>query len=395
MLKPLVLTAGTSFQETFLLYALDFKQTRSGANYAELILSYGSDRITGTLWIENTSDLDCKEGQIVAIQGHVSGATGSFQIHIDVVEPMNETDLDPTHFLSTTELDREAMCAALMGKISTIEDHHIRELLTRFFDDHDLSSRFQNAPASLTGHHAYSGGLLEHILSVLHVLDDMEKHYGRYYPGLVDRNYLLAGGFLHNLGRIFELHWSDTSSNTNSGPRIGHRIKSVVMLDKIASQIPDFPAKKLERLQHLVTAQPGSAPDDVTGESRTLEAFLVHDLARIDASISRFYDTCRRAKPNAWTLFQPDFGGPLHNPLRGEHPGPGVFWSPQMNLNDTVEIKAPQGEAVFFSPVLSDDHSLSTCTETRPSKPKRRQKSAKNRKSEIPAAIRDLFGPEH
>ncbi|MBR58689.1 MAG: hypothetical protein CMH54_11805 [Myxococcales bacterium] len=394
MLKPLVLTAGASFQETFLLHALDFKKTRSGGTYAELTLAHGSDQITGTLWVENQSELNLAEGQLVSIQGHVTREGDEFQIHIDMVEPILGSDLDPTDYLSSSNLDSETMFGALRHTISTIEDQDIRSLLTHFLDDPELSSRFRNAPASLTGHHNYSGGLMEHVLSVLHILDDMEKHYQRYYPGLVDRNYLLAGGFLHNIGRLFALHWSGPNTMQNDTQVIGHRIKSVVMLDKLAAQITGFPPAKLERLQHLVAAQKG-ATTNWGDASHTIEALLVHDVTRIDAYLGQFFGVCQKDVSSAWTQFELVFGGRLHNPLTTEHPGPSKFWTPQINLHDTVEIKAPHVESVFVSPVLPEDNPEPPPAKANSATRKRTRKSSRGAENELPAAIRDLFGPEH
>ncbi|MCE9624607.1 MAG: HD domain-containing protein [Deltaproteobacteria bacterium] len=174
----------------------------------------------------------------------------------------------------------------------------VKQILLDILQDPQYSGGFQRAPAAKVNHHAWVGGLLEHVLGLCQLAKSVFPHYPMINPDLV-----LAGLILHDFGKIEELESERSFDYTDKGRLIGHLIISVEIVIRKAAQIPDFPEKILHHLEHILLSHHGRLDYGSPKRPKTLEALLVHHLDDMDSKIQGFLDLVQREGENdsAWT----------------------------------------------------------------------------------------------
>jgi uncharacterized domain HDIG len=176
----------------------------------------------------------------------------------------------------------------------------LQELLNAFFQDEKTADLFKRAPAAKGFHHIYLGGLLEHTLSVVRLLEKVAEHY----PNL-NKDMLIAGGILHDIGKIYEFSYDQLIDYSDEGRLIGHIVMGVEMLDKKIAAIPDFPPKLSLELRHLLLSHHGEFEFGSPKRPKTLEALVVHYIDDLDAKLNAF-ETFVADSTNAdsdWTTY--------------------------------------------------------------------------------------------
>ena len=186
---------------------------------------------------------------------------------------------------------------AFAGKI---QHPALQKLLSAFFDDDKTRELFKRAPAAKGFHHSYIGGLLEHTLSVTRLLDAVSGHY----TGL-NRDLILAGGILHDIGKIHEFTYDRLIDYSNEGRLIGHIVMGVEMIDAKIASIPDFPPQLAMELRHIILSHHGVLEFGSPKRPKTVEALFVHHIDDLDAKVNAFRETIRDADdPDSdWTPF--------------------------------------------------------------------------------------------
>jgi 3'-5' exoribonuclease len=171
-----------------------------------------------------------------------------------------------------------------------------------------LAARFKQAPAATSNHHNYLGGLLEHVLSMARMACMLCDHYARYYPGLIDRDLVIAGCILHDLGKSEELSWERGFEYTTQGQLIGHIPRGIELIEEAAARMsPAPPDGLLLQLKHLVLSHHGKLEYGSPVRPRTPEAILLHELDMIDSRMSMCFAVARAAppvsaeRPERWT----------------------------------------------------------------------------------------------
>jgi 3'-5' exoribonuclease len=207
---------------------------------------------------------------------------------------------------------------------------HLRALAECFLIDEDFLRKFTAAPAGVKNHHAYHGGLLEHVVTLLNVADRIADLYPE-----VDRDLLLTGIFLHDIGKVDELSYDRAFAYTDEGQLVGHLVMGVEMLRDKAERTADltgepFPAELLLRLKHMIVSHHGTHEFGSPKLPMTPEAVALHYLDNLDAKIHAFTreirdDPCRES---SWTPFQQNLGrrlfkgSPAADPSGNGPPGP-------------------------------------------------------------------------
>ncbi len=293
------LKAGDAVDDLFALAEKVRGVKRNGEAYLSLTIADKTGRIKGVAW-DNADQLSglCAAGDIIRVAGSVSEYKGNPQVVVKRIEKVS-AGIDPSDFLPVTSRDPLQMLARLQSITETIKNGSLRRLFGLFWADKDFVSSFIKAPAAKMMHHAYIGGLLEHTLSMALLCDRVADHYDG-----IDRDMLLAGCVLHDIGKIREFEYDTRIDYTDEGRLVNHIVIGIGMIEEKIAGIPDFPAKTALMLKHLVISHHGSREFGSPEPPKTLEAVLLNYLDEIDSKINGIRDFMRSQDPGAdWTGF--------------------------------------------------------------------------------------------
>ncbi|MFH1491033.1 MAG: HD domain-containing protein [Pseudomonadota bacterium] len=284
------------------LYMVSVKRaglTKRGDSFLSLTLTDRTGRVEARVWdrVEALSPL-FKEGDVVEIKGAASSYRNQVQIVLSDLKIAGDV-ADPSIFLETTPGDVDEMVRALRALLREIGNRHVRALTERFFSDRAFMSLYKKAPAAKNFHHSYLGGLLEHTLSVCRMAKIVSEHYVA-----LDKDLMLAGAFLHDIGKVKEFKFDRHIDYTDEGRLLGHLILGVGMLDERLAGLKDFPQDLALRLKHLILSHHGEYEFGSPKRPKFLEAFALHLIDDLDAKmigLGRFLE--QDQQEGSWTDF--------------------------------------------------------------------------------------------
>lgn len=266
-----------------------YKTTRTGGEYLELKLTDASGELKAFLW-----DLKAVEGEFAAlvpdvfvkVKGKVEEFQGRKQIRVDKVRFAADSEVgDFSHFFPTSKRPVEEMLQELDGLIQGIGDPWVRRLLdTLLVQDADRRAAFAKAPAAKSLHHVYLGGLLEHTLSVASMAREACAHYRS-----LNRDLVLAGVLLHDLGKTAELSYQRSFGYTDTGNLLGHITLETQWVAKAMEQLPGFPEELRLQILHIILAHHGKLEFGSPVLPKTPEALLVHYLDDLDGKLEGMF----------------------------------------------------------------------------------------------------------
>ena len=273
---------------------------KNGKPYISVVLSDSSGAIDARIWDNIDQMIDVfQSGDIVRVKGQVQVFQGRKQFHVHRLEKALTDEYRMEDFISASHRDSEVMMAELLKLAETLENHHIRTLTIDTLNDPEIRKRLLRAPAAKSIHHAYLGGLLEHVLSICGIMDLLVKHYALQNVKL-DRDELLFGAIFHDIGKIWELDYENGIFYTDRGKLIGHMVMAVELVEKKASRLMGFPEALKDRLKHIILAHHGKHEYGSPKLPMFLEAFLVAAIDDLDSkvnTIDRFIKTESAATP--------------------------------------------------------------------------------------------------
>jgi len=282
------------------------RSNRQGNPYLLLQLQDRSGVISGMRWNadEKLSERYPK-GSYVRVQGMTQLHNGMMQI---IVNQMQSVDADQVALEEFDALDRSRVKEhwdALSQLVQTIEDPTVSAICKAILADEKIGKLLQIAPAGTKTHHAYPGGLLEHVVSLMQLSQFVGGHYTA-----VDRDLLMAAALVHDLGKIEELSFENELNYTDAGQLLGHLVQGVVMLESIAKGLRDkgvpVDLQKLLRLQHIVVSHHGSLEHGSPKVPMTLEALVFHYLDEMDAKLNTATELISQDRSSdGWTPFHP------------------------------------------------------------------------------------------
>lgn len=297
------LADGEQVYEFFLVKSARLAETRAGKPYLLLTFSDRSGEISGPAW-DNAESLEpiCAVGAIVKVRGQVQTYNNRLQLQVKEVEPVDESECDSELFVAASLRGQENMWDELDRLIGSVRTPYLKKLLKRIFDNDVFGGSFRTAPAAKGIHHAYLGGLLEHSLSMAQVASLLAGHY----PG-VDRDLLVAGALLHDIGKTEELlNATGVIEYTDIGRLKGHLVIGCEMIGRIARTINDFPDALLIHLQHLVLSHHGRLEFGSPVVPMTAEALLLSFIDDMDAKMNLLEQLSRKVKNDEpqWSEYQ-------------------------------------------------------------------------------------------
>lgn len=283
------LSDGESIEEIFLLAEKQLRANRNAALYLLVELRDKTGAIGARMWnVTEEAVAHVNPGDYVHVKGKVQLYQGALQMIISQVQPVPAERLDPSDFIKQSQRDLGQLTARLREILQSITDPHIRALLDCFLIDEPLMTAFATAPAGMKAHHAFQGGLLEHVVNMLEIGSRIHDLLNG-----VDRSLLLAGIFLHDLGKVRELNFASGCSYTDEGQLLGHLVIAVEMLSAKIAQTEQllgesFPVETALRLKHLILSHHGTYEFGSPKLPMTPEAIAVHHIDNLDAKVHEF-----------------------------------------------------------------------------------------------------------
>ncbi len=267
---------------------------KTGKPYISLIVADSSGEMDARIWDNAESlGLNFEEGNFVKLKGEIRIHQGRFQMAVSSIErlklPISYIEL--SDFFKTSKRNFEDMKNEFFKIIESINDWALKKLLESIFRDNYIWQKFSYYPAAKSIHHAYIHGLLEHTISVANIIKFLSSSYPE-----IDKNIALAGGFLHDIGKIYELEITAPEVYTMKGKLLGHLVQGVMLVEKKAGTIKDFPQKKLLLLEHIILSHHGTKEAGSPVEPQTIEALLVHLADYVDSSLKNVYETIDEGK---------------------------------------------------------------------------------------------------
>jgi len=274
--------AGDKADDAFVLYEKNLAQKKDGSDYLNITLSDKTGRIKGVVW-DNVDKITAgtNAGDYVHVRGNVSEYKGTLQVVIKSMETILPDSIDPSEFLPATGRDIDSMLKQLAGLSDSIKEKNLRELFKAFWNDVEFVEKFKKAPAAKKMHHAYIGGLLEHTLSMALLADRIAGHYS----GL-DRDLLIAGTILHDIGKIREFEYDIKIDYSDEGRLLSHIVIGLGMIDEKIKEIKEFPGALALMLRHMIVSHHGTRDFGSPEPPKTIEAVLLNYIDEIDSKVS-------------------------------------------------------------------------------------------------------------
>ena len=263
---------------------LDWFRDRTRGQFLTLVLMDRTGEILARAWERGPELADTfAEGDVVRIQGPVEEYQGRLQIIVERLRLARPEEVVWGDFLPSTERDVEAMWQTVEGTIEELRNPHLKALCRAVFGDEAFTALFKRAPAARRVHHAYLGGLLEHVAELL----VLARPLCRLYPD-IDHDLLMAGILLHDIGKTREFTYEREISYSDTGRLLGHIVLSDEMVMEHLSQLNDFPEELAFRLRHMVISHHGRREWGSPRRPKTLEACALHNLDNLTAQVNRF-----------------------------------------------------------------------------------------------------------
>lgn len=299
---------GTQISEVYQLIDKQLRPNRQGNLYLQVRLSDRTGWVTGMMWNANEHQY-----QSLPVSGyvHVVGASqiynGMVQLIIKSMEVVDDRHLDMRDFAVEPKTDVAKLRQELTTLLASIRDPAIKAVADCFLADEFLMNKFAMAPAGIKNHHAYHGGLIEHVVNLMRVCQAVAP----FYPS-IDSDLLLIGAFLHDLGKIEELTFDGELGYSDAGQLLGHVL---MILETLAQKLREaerrlgkpVPTETQLRIKHMIASHHGEYEFGSPRLPMTPEAMALHLLDNLDAKLHGFKQLIEEDlnTQSSWTTYQP------------------------------------------------------------------------------------------
>jgi len=308
------LVPGTSVAASFLVRAKERKTARNGSAYLDLELQDCSGSIKAKVWDSDHLPSEFEVDDVIRISGGVELYQGAPQLSLRKIVKCSEEEIYLPDYLPHGTQDPDALFENLLKRIQEMPPGPLQALLLVVFEDPEIARKYKLAPAATNYHHAYLGGLLEHVSSLLELGDLICDHY----PAL-QRELVLAGLLLHDLGKIEELDFNRHFAYSTRGRLVGHINIGLGMIQERVRQVPNFPEELRDRLEHIILSHHGKLEFGSPKEPMFMEALVVNYLDDLDSKMAAIRGQYEADKnhPGNWTTRNRALGRELLKPLAG------------------------------------------------------------------------------
>jgi 3'-5' exoribonuclease len=285
------------FDAIYLVLSKQQRTTRTAKPYLSLILGDNSGQIEARVWdpLDTRIASDFSKGDVVKIRGCCSKFEGVLQLKIERLRKLTDTEFDRSDLLPATTYDVAELWGKLEAAVASFTDPDLHRLINAVLADPAVREAFIEAPAAKQLHHAWLGGLLEHVVSLIGLADRVVPHY----PMLM-RDLVLTGVILHDIGKIRELAWETGFEYTLEGTLLGHIQIGAAMVEKTIDALPDFPLRLKTLVLHMILSHHGKLEFGSPKLPMIPEALMLNFLDDIDAKMqtlaSEFQKATRQGK---------------------------------------------------------------------------------------------------
>jgi 3'-5' exoribonuclease len=307
---PLVETMkeGDEVEACFVVLEVQRAETRNQKEYLKLRLGDRSGVIDGFVWEEvERWEAHCLPEAVVGVRGRVASFQDRLQLKVSSVETVVPDAAAWELLLAAAPRERRTMEQELDALLWSVEDRPLRKLLRRLVGEGGRGALYRVHPAAQRNHHAYLGGLLEHSLSVAGICSRLAEHYAEQGQPL-DRDLLVAGALLHDIGKLVELKPPPASGYTTEGRLLGHILVGLREVREAAASVPDLPAERLLLLEHLIASHQGKPEWDSPREPQTLEAMVLHYADDLDSKMNAAGRLLAGVGPGEWSGYDRSLG---------------------------------------------------------------------------------------
>ncbi len=295
------LEPNTTIQDVFLVSSKDVRYKKSGDPYLSLILSDKTGELDAKMW-DNAADTATtfERDDFVRVKGLVQVFQDKPQLNIHKLQPVADAAVDLADFLPASTRDRDEMFAELMSWIEGMQNPHLKGLLAALLADPEVAQKYRTAPAAKGVHHAWIGGLIEHVLSMC----KLARFTAGHYPN-IDFDLLLSGVILHDIGKIHELSYERSFRYSDVGQLLGHIHIGTQMVQEKLAGMPDFPPKLRNLLVHMILSHHGLMEYGSPKVPVFAEAMLLHQIDVMDSKMETMRGTVERDRhiEGTWTSY--------------------------------------------------------------------------------------------
>jgi 3'-5' exoribonuclease len=297
--------SGEQVDDIFMVKDPILRSTSNGGLYIAMYICDKTGQLNGRMWqaTEEAYNTLPKPGFI-----HVNGRSelyqGNMQLIINHFSVIDPSQVETSDFLPRTDKDRRKLFADVKKVAGQINNEQIKAIVDDFLADKELMRKFCEAPAAMKMHHNYLGGLLEHTQSMLQVASAILP----LYPN-VNKDLVLAGILIHDMGKTEELSYDMAFSYTDAGQLIGHITKTVVMLNQKADSLraagTEISEDVINALSHIILAHHGEYAFGSPKLPATPEAFMVNYIDNLDAKMNQLKNLIENEPgDDNWTAWQ-------------------------------------------------------------------------------------------
>ena len=285
------------FDAFFLVLHKQQRTTKTNKPYLNLILGDKTGQLEGRVWDPGDSRIakDFDRGDIAKVRGFVSRFDDRLQMKVEYLRKATATEVQRSDMLPSTTCDVDELWRKLLGFVESFTDPDLKRLLNTLLADANLAQAFREAPAAKQLHHAWLGGLLEHVVSLLALADRVAPHYP-----VLQRDLLLTGVVLHDIGKVRELAWEVGFEYTVEGVLLGHIQIGIELVEKTIDSLPGFPPRLKTLVLHMILSHHGKLEFGSPKLPMIPEALVLNFIDDLDAKMqavaSEFERSAREGK---------------------------------------------------------------------------------------------------
>ncbi len=288
---------------TFLVQHKDVRQKKSGDLYLSLTLADRTGELDAKMWDNAVEAVDTfGQDDFVKVKGLMQVFQNRPQLTLHKIQAVAEAEIDVADYFPASKRDREEMFRELQGWIGSMGNPHLKALLDAIFADEEIAKAYRTAPAAKGIHHAWIGGLIEHVLSLCTLAKFTAGHYSN-----IDFDLLLSGVILHDIGKISELKYARSFSYSTEGQLLGHILIGLRMVEEKIRLVPGFPDKLRDLLLHVIASHHGELAFGSPKVPLFPEAMLLHHLDNLDSKMECMRGLIERDRQieGVWTGYSP------------------------------------------------------------------------------------------
>jgi len=266
----------------FLVHEKEIRNTREGKQYLRLELGDRSGTIEARMW--DQFEAIAKEfgrDDFVKVQARVEIYRNKPQLALQQVRRARPEEVDLADFLPHTKEDVGTLWAELLEFANLVEDPWLKKLVNAIISDPAIAVRYKRAPAAKVMHHAYIGGLLEHVVGLCGLAKQVARHYAELRLDL-----LLTVAILHDVGKLDELCYDRAIGYTTEGQLLGHIVMELETVSKAMDALEGFPAHLKTVVQHLLISHHGQYEFGSPKLPMIREAMVFHYLDDLDSKMA-------------------------------------------------------------------------------------------------------------